>query len=135
MLVVVIIGHKALGAYLFGQSVYGEVTQHNVDISRERNFDTSQRAVHLHRIQSTYLVNEKQYSITVNSHVYSATGMIKKGDKLLIAFDPNHPSKGYVISYGLFEPIVGILVPLIALIFLIVGPQWLYVYLKSKKSA
>jgi hypothetical protein len=120
------VSSQAISAYLFGQNAQGEVIEYSVSRERPAYFNASQYTPERHEILAQYTVNNQLYWVVVNSHVYSALGVIDVGDTLLIAYQPNSPQNAYVINFALFNTLASILVPFILIIFLLVTPQWIY---------
>lgn len=133
LLVLVGISGNAMSAYVFGQSTYGEVIEYTVKRERPAYYSVTQRTPELHEILIEYSVNEQAYWLLVNAHVYSATGLIEVGDKMLVSYNEEHPQHAYVISYGLYSVLTSILAPVFLLILLFVSPQWVYYYRTSGK--
>ncbi|MBF7072618.1 hypothetical protein ISG33_04295 [Glaciecola sp. MH2013] len=128
LLVFLVAGRHALPAYLFGTSTQATVVDYTVTKSQEVMIDNTQRPPKLHEILVEYRVDGSTYWLTVNSHVYSAFGIINMGDTLTVAYDDEHPQSGYVMNYALFTTLSSVLLPFLLLIFIAVTPQWLYHY-------
>jgi hypothetical protein len=120
-----------LSAYIFAHSVQGEVIEYNVTRERPAFFNASDRTPERHEVLVEYKVDGKKYWILANSHAYSALGLIKTGDKMMVTYTEEHPAHGYILSYLLYSPLAAILAPFILLILLIVTPQWIYHFRKA----
>ncbi len=125
-----IIGRSACYAYIFGQITYGEVVEYDVERYLPANFSAGQRPVESHEMLIEYEINAVKHWLVINPHVFSASGIVKKGDQLLLAYSSGQPSQAYVITYALFSPIVPVLIVFIILIFLVIPVQWVYHYRK-----
>lgn len=123
---------KALNAYVFGESVYGQVADLNVLRYQQRDLGSSPKTIEKHEILVTYTVDNKTLYAVANSHIYSAMDIIKTGDDILVAYDSRSASQGYVMTYGLFSPMVSLSFPFGLFILLIVFPQWIYCSNKAK---
>ena len=128
-----ILNVKVLNAYLFGESVYGQVADLNVLRYQQRDVGSSPKTIEKHEILVSYTVDDKALYVVANSHMYSALDILKTGDDVLVAYDPQSASQGYVITYGLFSPMVSLSFPFGLLMLLIVLPQWLYCANKAKR--
>lgn len=133
LLIFAALSYNATSAYFFGQSTYGEIVEYTVARDRPSYYSASDRTPERHEILVEYAVNDQPYWILVNSHAYSAMGMLNTGDKMLVSYTKEYPEHGYVMSYVLFSVSASILAPFILLIFLVVTPQWLYHLRKSAK--
>lgn len=126
-------GSKAISAYLFAENTTGEVIEYQITRERPAYYNASQHTPERHEVLLEYKVNNEPYWVVVNSHAYSALNIINIGDELLIAYHADSPQTGYVMSFALFNTFASILVPFILMIFVLVTPQWIYHYRRSKK--
>jgi len=72
------------------------------------------------------MVEQRQYNVDINPHVYAAAELISEGSIVTISYLPESPFNGYVISYLLDNPIASIFTPFGSLCLLILIPQILY---------
>jgi len=133
LVILLLLSAKPLWAYWFAQSTYGQVIEYNIERQRPANYNVSQITPQRHEILIEYSVKNQDYWISVNSHVYSAIGLIETGDKLLLSYTEENPEHPYVLNYALFSVLASILTPLVLLILLIISPQWFYHYREADK--
>ncbi len=132
LLLALILSKNALLSYFSGHLVYGEVVDRSVIRERPNHYSASQRTPELHNLTIQYEVNNEIYWASVNGHVYSKLGIVQKGDRVLISYNPDFPHTSYVLSYTLFNPLVSALSYPIILILIFVMPRWLYLFFKRK---
>jgi len=133
LLIFTALSYNAASAYLFGHNTYGEIVEYTVARERPSYLTASDRTPERHEILVEYSVDEQPYWILVNSHAYSAMGILNTGEKVLVSYTKEYPEHGYLMSYALFSVSASIMAPFILLIFLVVTPQWLYQLRKSDK--
>jgi hypothetical protein len=132
--IVFVVGKDAFTAYFFSASTQGQVVEHSSKLSQTNMIGVSGRRATIDEILVEYEVDGQPFWILVNSHVYSAIGIIEQGDTLTVAYDKDYPEQGYVMSYALFTRFTSILLPFILLIFIALPPQWVYHYKKYKQE-
>jgi hypothetical protein len=135
LLIIISLSAKAMSAYFSSHTTLGEVIEYSVKRVRPAYYSVGQFTPERHEILVEYSVNNQLYWVLVNSHVYSAIGLVEKGDKVLLSYSQEHPEHGYVLHYALFSTLVSILAPFVLLIFLAVTPQWLYQYRQRKHQS
>jgi hypothetical protein len=133
LVILLLLSAKPLWAYWFAQNTYGQVIEYKIERQRPANYNVSQITPQRHEILIEYSVKNQDYWISVNSHVYSAIGLIETGDKLLLSYTEENPEHPYVLNYALFSVLASILTPLVLLILLIIFPQWFYHYREANK--
>jgi hypothetical protein len=133
LLIFAALSYNAASAYLFGHHTYGEIVEYNVARERPSHYTASDRTPERHEIVVEYSVDSQPYWILVNSHAYSAMGILDTGDKMLVSYTKEYPEHGYLMSYALFSVSASLMAPFILLIFLVVTPQWFYQLRKSDK--
>ncbi|MDB2330522.1 hypothetical protein N9V74_02305 [Alteromonas sp.] len=126
-----VLGKRAIPAYFFFDTVYGEVVEYTVTKERPTFMTVSDRTPQRHDILIEYVLGEQTYWIWENAHVYSRIGIIEVGSSVTIALNPQRPEYGYVMSYALFSTLASLIWPFILLIFIVVTPQWVYAKRKA----
>ncbi|MDO6568198.1 hypothetical protein Q4561_14085 [Alteromonas sp. 1_MG-2023] len=129
---IVYLGKDAFVAFLFADTVSGEVVEYSIAKERPAYLNVSQRTPERHEVLIEYFVEGVSHWIWVNSHAYSASGLLSSGDTVTIAYNKHSPEYGYVMTYALFSTLASILWPFLVLILLVVTPQWLHVKSKVK---
>jgi hypothetical protein len=132
LIIFLAVSSNAISAYLFAENTRGEVIEYSVTRERPVYYNASQHTPERHEVLVEYRVNKQPYWVVVNSHAYSALNIINIGDELLIAYQADSPQTGYVMSFALFNTFASILLPFILMIFVLVTPQWIYNYRRSK---
>jgi hypothetical protein len=131
ILTLAVLGKRAIPAYLFFNTIHGEVVEYTVTKERPTFMTVSDRTPQRHDILIEYKVENKTYWIWENAHVYSSIGLIDIGSTVTIALNPQRPEYGYVMSYALFSTLASLIWPFILLIFIVVTPQWVYAKRKA----
>ena len=127
-------GREALPAYLFSETVSGEVVEYSVTRDSPSYMTASQHTPERHEVLVEYFFDDMRYWLWANGHVYSASGLLKSGDTVTVAFQSEYPEHGYLMNYALFSTLASILLPFILLILIVVTPQWLYARNKAKEE-
>lgn len=128
------VGREALPAYLFSETVSGEVVEYSVTRDRPSYMTASERTPEKHEVLVEYFYDDMKYWFWANAHVYSAAGFLTTGDTVTVAFDTEYPEFGYLMNYALFSTLASILLPFILLILIVVTPQWLFTIKKAKEE-
>lgn len=129
-----VLGKRAIPAYFFFDTVYGEVVEYTVTKERPTFMTVSDRTPQRHDILIEYVLGEQTYWIWENAHVYSSIGLIEVGSSVTIALNPRQPEYGHVMSYALFSTLASLIWPFILLIFIVVTPQWVYAKRKAENE-
>jgi hypothetical protein len=127
-------GFEAISAYLRGDLIHGRVERLDIKQYRASRPTSSNGLVERHNLVIQYVVDDEEYTTTVNSHFYTAMNIIEEGDSILLSYQKATPEKSYVLSYALYNVFSSIMWPFALLILIVIPPQWYVQYRRIKKA-
>lgn len=125
LLVTLGLSWTALTTWLGGETTTGTLGGVSSVVQQSQSTSGSRRTK-LNTGTVTWQVGGRTFSTRVNLHLLTELKILRSGDTVTVAYDPDSPGDGVPLDYALFSPMALIFGTFAALILTLCTPQLLY---------